>query len=111
MPVAINHRYETQGTYQASLEVLTAGSGSFTSNQVQITVNTAVGDFDADHDVDLADFAHVQACLDGPGVAQNDPACQDAQLDADDDVDNNDLRIVVGCLSGADIPVNTKCAP
>ena len=39
----------------------------------------ARADFDGDGDVDQSDFGHLQACLSGSTVPQNDPICQDAQ--------------------------------
>jgi hypothetical protein len=68
------------------------------------------GDFDRDGDVDQSDFGHLQACLSGAGVPQNNAACQDAKLDADSDVDRSDVAIFRRCLSGANIPADPKCA-
>ncbi len=68
------------------------------------------GDFDGDSDVDQEDFGHLQVCLSGPGVAQTDPDCQDANLDGDNDVDHDDYGIFQECMSGADTPADPKCA-
>src|SRR5690606_20067376 len=38
-------------------------------------------DFDGDGDVDMEDFAHLQRCLKGPNILQDDPACENADLD------------------------------
>ncbi len=68
------------------------------------------GDFDADGDVDMTDFGHLQECLSGPSVPQLDPDCVDARLDSDRDVDGADVSIFQGCLSGADVPADPDCA-
>ena len=70
----------------------------------------ALCDFDNDGDVDLADFGHLQACLSGDSVPQNDPSCIDAKIDLDEDVDETDLDLLLGCLSGANVPADPKCA-
>jgi subtilisin family serine protease len=57
------------------------------------------GDFDADGDKDLADFAGQQACFTGP----RSPApvgCAAGDLDGDDDVDAADYRILQPSLTG-----------
>ncbi len=66
-------------------------------------------DFDGDCDVDQEDFGHLQVCLSGPSIPQDDPECQDAKLDADNDVDRDDFVIFEGCLSGADVPADPAC--
>lgn len=71
---------------------------------------SAPGDFDRDGDVDQADFGHLQACLSGADVPQNDPACQNAKLDPDNDVDVHDLDIFLGCMSGSRILADPNCA-
>jgi hypothetical protein len=55
--------------------------------------------FDADGDVDLADFAAFQACFGGPGQPVA-PACSGADSDTDDDVDVTDFSVFVGCFNG-----------
>jgi hypothetical protein len=67
-------------------------------------------DFDQDGDVDIVDFAHLQLCMSGPNVAQNDPACVDARLDPDTDVDQTDFQAFLQCLSGSNLPPNPNCA-
>jgi hypothetical protein len=61
------------------------------------------GDFNTDHDVDMADFGHLQACLSGNTVAYG-LGCQDADFDKDGDVDPQDLAQLTACLSGANEP-------
>jgi hypothetical protein len=69
-------------------------------------------DYDRDGDVDMDDFGHIQACLSGSGVPQNDPACANAKLDADTDVDKLDINVFRGCMRGPGIPPNpTNCPP
>jgi len=72
---------------------------------------TVAPDMDRDGDVDLDDFGLFQACLSGPSVIQDKPACRDARLDGDRDVDHYDLADFLACFSGADIPANLDCAP
>lgn len=67
-------------------------------------------DFDRDGDVDLTDFSHLQACLNGSESPQTDPNCQDAKLNADDKVDRADVDIFLGCLSGSGVPADPNCA-
>jgi hypothetical protein len=64
---------------------------------------------DDDGDVDLEDYGRFQACLTGPSVPQNDPACEDALLDPGSYVDQTDLDIFLGCLAGANIPADPDC--
>lgn len=66
-------------------------------------------DFDADGDVDLADFGHLQACLTGPSVPQTAVECADARLDADADVDQDDFELFAACISGPHKPVDPGC--
>ena len=68
------------------------------------------GDFDRDGDVDMQDFGHIQVCLSGVDVPQNDSSCQDAKLDPDNDVDRNDVIIFKGCRSGSSILAYPNCA-
>jgi len=67
-------------------------------------------DYDDDGDVDLTDFAHLQLCLSGADVAQDDSNCQDAKLDSDTDVDGDDVAVFVGCASGPGVPADPACA-
>lgn len=67
------------------------------------------GDLDHDLDVDQEDFGLFQACLSGPGVAQNDPACAEARLDLDGDVDASDMFIFQRCLTAPNIPASFDC--
>jgi len=67
------------------------------------------GDFDRDGDVDQSDFGHLQACLSGAGVPQNNATCQDAKLDPDSDVDRSDVAIFRRCLSGAGVLADPIC--
>jgi hypothetical protein len=71
----------------------------------------ARGDFDLDGDIDLDDFAHLQACLTGRNVAQQNDACQNARLDADTDVDTDDVTLLRACLRGAGVPPDPGCNP
>jgi hypothetical protein len=69
------------------------------------------GDLDHDGDVDQADFGHLQRCMTGAFVPQNDPGCLEARLDdADEDVDMQDLAVFRDCFSGPDVPQDPHCA-
>jgi hypothetical protein len=68
------------------------------------------GDFDRDGDVDLEDFGRFQACLTGPGIAQNNSACAKAKIDNDTDVDQTDTSKFRQCLTAPEIPSNHNCA-
>lgn len=67
------------------------------------------GDFDGDDDVDQEDFAHLQSCLTGPGLAQDQPECLDARFDADTDVDDADIVLFLRCFTGPDGPGAPDC--
>lgn len=77
------------------------------ANGCSSKINT---DFDGDGDVDLADFAHLQACLKGTNVVQNDPACQDTKLNEDTFVDQADVDLFIRCMSGSHVFANPACA-
>jgi hypothetical protein len=91
--------------------VVTGGCGIATSNQAALTVGAAVvpGDFDADGDIDLTDFAVLQNCLMGWSIPVADPACVQADLTSDGFVDQLDVNQFIGCMSGAAIPANPAC--
>ncbi|MHC4445304.1 MAG: immunoglobulin domain-containing protein [Planctomycetota bacterium] len=88
--------------------VVSNGGGSTPSNTATLTL-AVVADFDLDNDVDQEDFGHLQECMSGEGIPQNDPACQNAKLDGDNDVDVDDFSILQGCMSGANIAVDQNC--
>jgi hypothetical protein len=60
----------------------------------------AFGDFDGDGDVDLADFAHVPACLTGPIAGPLAPGCAPFDSDSDSDVDLHDAAVFGNLLTG-----------
>jgi hypothetical protein len=66
-------------------------------------------DYDYDGDVDMDDFAHLQACLSGYNIPQTDDLCQDAFLDGDSDVDELDMLLMIQCMSGPSIPADGYC--
>lgn len=67
------------------------------------------GDLDQDGDVDQTDFGLFQACMSGPGFAQDNAACANAKLDGDNDVDGDDLKLFRKCMSGANVPADLEC--
>ena len=75
---------------------------SFTVTAVRPPV---AADFDGDGDVDLSDFAHFQACFNGPNRPPALAGCQPADLDGQGgDVDLADFSIFQGCFAGANRP-------
>jgi len=97
-----SHEYTDYIDYTASLKV-TDDSGLTDTTTVIISGVHPLGDFNGDDDVDQEDFGHLQECMSGNGVDQNDPNCQDAKLDDDDDVDVTDAGLFIGCMSGANV--------
>ncbi len=85
--------------------------GTTTGPVWRFTTRPLAADFDADDDVDMADFGFLQACLTGPDVPQTLTACKNAMLDADADVDQADVLLFMGCLRGADVPIDPNCMP
>jgi hypothetical protein len=61
-------------------------------------------DFDADGDVDMADFQHFQVCFNGPNRPTANVDCEPADFDADADVDMSDFRVFQGCFNGPNRP-------
>jgi len=99
-----------EGSYRC---VVTADCGSVASEAALLDVYTpppVPGDFDSDRDVDLDDFAFLQSCLSGSGIAPPSPECADADFDTDEDVDAVDLGRLINCFSGADVPGDPACA-
>jgi hypothetical protein len=62
-------------------------------NGVQIRkIVPGAGDFNADGDVDLSDWAQFAACLSGPNAASVPSSCAPGNFDGDTDVDLGDVR-------------------
>jgi len=106
---ATSHLYALPGTHSVRLTV-TNNYGFAGSTTTQIIAQSYRGDFDLDGDVDQENFGHLQACITGPGVSQDDPACRNARLDADSDVDSDDVALFRQCMSGAGAPADSACA-
>ncbi|HOW73788.1 MAG TPA: hypothetical protein PKY77_24565 [Phycisphaerae bacterium] len=79
-------------------------------------------DFDADEDVDIADFGRFQVCATGPAVPYNPaalpPGCKmpldadghiAADFDKDGDVDADDFGVFQRCYNGQNRPAGTRC--
>lgn len=60
----------------------------------------ATGDVDEDSDTDLFDFRNLNACMTGPAVKQNRPACQLSDLTLDQSVDLADAAAIQLMFSG-----------
>jgi len=105
------HTYDAVGTHTVVLTVQ-GPEGTDTETKIDYIEVEAIGpDFDEDGDVDQEDFGHLQACLSGPGIAQNDPDCLDARLDGDDDVDQDDFAIFRNCMTGANLVGDLNAIP
>jgi len=107
-----------QDTFDIVYQIQSLDPGDYTANisvedpnadnsPQTITVNlhidapiTIPGDFDADGDVDNADFLIFRGCISGPGIPQPDPDCQNPDFDGDNDVDQADFGIFQRCLGG-----------
>ncbi len=85
-----------------SITIRATNSQGYDDESWQVAVRNKA-DFDADGDVDAADFGYLQRCYSGSGVA---PAsgCSNADLDDDNDVDQTDFNVFKNCLGGADQP-------
>ena len=68
----------------------------------------AKGDYDADGDVDMQDFARLQVCLSGP-VIPTSQDCELMRLDDDMDADSADVDVFLRCLSGSNIAADPDC--
>ena len=113
-PVPIAVVYQTAslpvGTYQARIEInADQAVNTPVFVDVAVTITPHFVDFDGDDDVDQSDFGHIQACLTGPGIRQQDASCLAADLDGDDDVDQSDLAAFHQCTSGPGIRPNPLC--
>ncbi len=88
--------------------VVTAECGSVFSGTARLEVFSPPGDFDADGDVDLDDFACLQRCM-GSMAPFADPDCASVDLSGNDWVDYADLNLLLRCLTGPDIPGDPDC--
>ena len=58
------------------------------------------GRLDCDRDVDLLDFAGLQACFTGPGPASPAPGCYFFDFEPDGDIDLDDYAVFHAELTG-----------
>jgi len=65
------------------------------------------GDFDSDGDVDLSDYAALQACLD---TYASQPGCADTDMNEDAVTNQADVAVFLRCLSGPNIQGDAHCA-
>lgn len=97
------------GVYLADMTLASAEAlNSPITVSVELTVQTVGPDFDGDGDVDLDDFAHLQACFTGNGGTIA-PGCGDADLTGNGAIDQGDVSVFVKCFSGAGIPAAQGC--
>ena len=68
------------------------------------TAPSVAADFDRDTDVDLSDFAHFQACFNGPNRALPMSGCGPTDLDPANDCDLSDFARFQSCFNGPNRP-------
>ncbi len=96
------------GLYLTSIVVADANAtNSPQTVSVSLEVMPFAADFDADGDVDLADFTALQACFNGPNHATKTGCAAHADLDNDADVDLMDFSAFQACFNGPNQP--PKC--
>jgi len=79
--------------------------GSAMSNAASLTLRGgAIGDLDADCDVDVVDFALFQACFNGPNRPPAFACTVAADFDVDLDVDLADFGMLQACFNGPNRP-------
>jgi len=102
------------GQHNATITITAASAGNSPQTiAVNLTVQPspyAPVDNDRDGDVDQSDFGWFQGCYTGPGIPQNNPACEKARLDGDSDVDLDDFALFQQCVSGPNQPASPDCA-
>lgn len=103
------YTYRNAGGYTVSLTATGPGGSDTSTRDAYVNVLPLGADFDGDGDVDQEDFAHLQLCLSGTSLPQNEPACANARLDEDADVDADDFRLFQECMSGAGIAASSNC--
>lgn len=111
-PITIHYDLDGIGAGTKTATLLIIDPAAYNSPQkltITLDIRTVKPDFDRDGDVDLDDWAHLQACFSGIGMPQTDTACADAMLDTDTDVDTKDRDLFKKCLSGAGIPADPTC--
>ena len=105
-----DYQWSPGGEQTASITVFLSGEYSVTvtdangctgSHSVTVRILQAgdPGDFDADCDIDLDDYAHLYECLTGPDQTVQ-PICRDADLDDSSLVDLNDYAAFTGLFTG-----------
>ncbi|GMU23994.1 MAG: hypothetical protein AMXMBFR13_40710 [Phycisphaerae bacterium] len=105
-----NTRRLSPGEYNANIIIHSPDAlNSPQTVPVKLTVRPSAADLDGDGDVDEEDLARFQACLTGPGVAQQEPDCAKARLDEDTDVDQDDFAILEQCFGGSGKPPGPNC--
>ncbi|MBN1511396.1 MAG: hypothetical protein JXB13_05230 [Phycisphaerae bacterium] len=77
--------------------LLTDSTSSFS---ISASPDPGLGDVDADGDVDLRDFAALQACFAGDGIIYNNPVCGYFDIEPDRDLDLADFAVVHAILTG-----------
>jgi hypothetical protein len=95
------------GRYIIHLYKLHKWGGAYTLN---ISLPAGYSDFDADGDVDMTDFGHLQQCFTGTGTVV-DSTCYDACLDGSSSIDDGDVAAFNGCFSGPNVQAAAGCTP
>jgi hypothetical protein len=71
----------------------------------------ATGDFNADGEVDLLDFAEFELCFTGPDGGPIDPFCEPGDMDRDGDIDCTDWDLFRQAWTSADLPPPLPSCP
>jgi len=79
------------------------------AQQHTVVVPLDIHDFDGDIDVDMTDYAHLQACF-TEASSPIAPGCEDADLNGDAIVDTRDATLFARCLSGAGVEPDPACS-
>ncbi len=92
------------GLHTATISV-TSTNAANSPQYVTVTLDVqALGDFDRDADVDLADFSTFQLCFNGPNRPKGANCTVDADFDDDGDIDLDDFMQFQRCFNGFDRP-------
>ena len=117
-----DHVFCKAGTYYLDVFIAGPGTGGIYSLYDK-TILPTPGDYDQDCDVDLYDFALMQACALGPAIPYGNPPVRPectltvdatgylpADYDRDGDLDHVDFGFLQRCFSGPGRPPKPDCA-
>ena len=93
------------GTYVLRVNKTHKWGGDYT---LKLTPPGFRGDLNGDGDIDLDDFALLQACM-GESLTATSGSCVNADLNADRSVDELDVALLRDCLSGEGVGPSSSC--